>query len=347
MRCRSALAVCTALLALASGPLLADSDDLPLGDPATILHATVVAPQHWSYVGELQITRYSSSRAVATLERVEHLAPASTRRMFLAPEELYGDYVVTRGTTTYEYDALRRRVVISHNPLLAAGGVALGNLARVLQNYRPLVQSTEIIAGRPAIDVLLVNRYTGERGVRIWVDDETGLLLGKEVYHASGAVAEMVRYEELSYTRNLPLSLFSTDAPSGYATVAGHDSQLPNPDLAAAAKQAGFAPVTPQSLPQGFALVGADAATVHGVRSLHLLYSDGLRTLSLFENAAGAATDYGTMRPKPIRIGDRDGEYVEDGPTTLLTWSDRGVAFALVGDLLRDELVAIARSVTV
>jgi anti-sigma factor RsiW len=38
-------------------------------------------------------------------------------------------------------------------------------------------------------------------------------------------------------------------------------------------------------------------------------------------------------------------EYIEDGPTTLLTWKEHGLAFALVGDLLLPELVEIAQSV--
>jgi hypothetical protein len=78
---------------------------------------------------------------------------------------------------------------------------------------------------------------------------------------------------------------------------------------------------------------------------LHLLYSDGLRSISLFENAANAAADFGAMRPKTTHFEGHPAEYIEDGPTTLLTWKEHGLAFALVGDQLLPELVEIAQSV--
>ena len=81
------------------------------------------------------------------------------------------------------------------------------------------------------------------------------------------------------------------------------------------------------------------------MRTLHLIYSDGLRTLSLFENATGAAADFGALHPRTVRFEGHDAQYVEDGPTTLLTWKEHGLHFALVGDLLRTELIEIAKSV--
>ena len=67
--------------------------------------------------------------------------------------------------------------------------------------------------------------------------------------------------------------------------------------------------------------------------------------ISLFENATGAAADFGTLRARTMRFSGHDAEYVEDGPTTLLTWRERGLYFALVSDLMRPELAEIAKSV--
>jgi anti-sigma factor RsiW len=46
-----------------------------------------------------------------------------------------------------------------------------------------------------------------------------------------------------------------------------------------------------------------------------------------------------------MRFSGHEAEYVEDGPTTLLTWRERGLYFALVSDLMRPELAEIAKSV--
>jgi negative regulator of sigma E activity len=82
------------------------------------------------------------------------------------------------------------------------------------------------------------------------------------------------------------------------------------------------------------------------VRTLHILYSDGLRTVSLFENARGAAADLSKFTVHRTKVRSGEAQYVEDGPTTLLTWSSASRHFELVGELSREELVRIASSVS-
>ncbi len=119
---------------------------------------------------------------------------------------------------------------------------------------------------------------------------------------------------------------------------------MPSSDIERVIKEAGFTPYRPKDLPQGFALDSGDVTTVNGVRTLQLLYSDGLRTISLFENSSGAAADFGSLHPKTIEFEGHQAQYVEDGPTTLLTWEEHELHFALVGDLMRNELVTSPRA---
>jgi negative regulator of sigma E activity len=304
----------------------------------------MAAPHTVSYVGQLETVRFSSNRANATIVRIWHLAPSMTRRWYLAPEGLYNDYTITRGSANYQFDTKRSEVRVSRNPVLDDQVAAEDSLSRVLANYRAIVAPGDIIAGRKTTSLVLVNKHTGERVMRLWLDSQTHLVLKKEEYHGNGAVASETRFEELRYTSVIPTALFSTDA-SGFAQVAGRDYATPTADVDRIIHEAGFTPIKPTNLPRGFALAGGDVTTVNGVRTLHLTYSDGLRTLSLFENASGAAADFGALHPQPIQFEGHDAEYIEDGPTTLLTWKERGLSFALVGDLLRSELIEIAKSV--
>ena len=273
------------------------------------------------------------------------MRPDLTRRWYVAPEALYGDYIVTRDDATYQFDPKAGKVTISHNPTIDSQLAGASNFERILANYRAIPDGGDTIADRTTDSIVLVNRYTGERAVRVWLDRETHLVLKKEEYHANGAVAAQTRFEELRYTNNIPDGIFSTDAPAGYAQVAGISMTMPSSDIERVIKEAGFKPYEPRALPQGFTLTSGEVTTVNGVRTLHLIYSDGLRSVSLFQNARDAAADFGTLRPKPISFENHDAEYVEDGPTTLLTWKEHGLHFALVGDLLRTELVEIARSI--
>ena len=315
-------------------------------DAGTLLRESMQAPAKISYVGQLETVRFASNRANANIVKIEHLAPSSTRRWFVAPDSLYGDYIITRGPASYEFDPKHSVVTVSRNPVFADQVTADAIFDRAMTNYKCVETPSESVAGRPTVSVVLMNKYTGERVVRVWLDRQTHLVLKREEYHANGAVASQMRFEELRYTSSLPEGIFATEAPAGYKQTKGRDYSMPTADIDKAIREAGFKPYTPKDLPQGFALVSGNATTIDGgVRTLHLVYSDGLRTLSLFENATGASPDFGTLRPRTVQFSGHDAQYVEDGPTTLLTWNEHGLHFALVGDLLRPELVEIAKSV--
>ncbi len=303
------------------------------------------ATKHVSYVGQLETTRWGARAASATVQRVEHLAPSQTRRTYLAPEDLYGEYDVTSGTTTRKFDPRHNRVLVTDSP----GGNrramrADGNVALLEQNYHAVLGPGDVVAGRPASTVWLVNRYTGVRAMRLWIDNGTKVVLAKEAYHADGSLAWRMRFDEIRFTAEIPRNIFSPAVPTGFAVTDRHFNEI-STDLQRMTDEAGFRSVGPRYLPDGFNIIGADVSQVNGVRNLHFVYSDGMRTVSLFENNAGAAADFGTLKPMITHFEGHDAQYVKDGPTTLLSWQERGLAFALVGDLDIRELIQIATSV--
>jgi outer membrane lipoprotein-sorting protein len=311
-----------------------------------LLRAAMDAGRTTSYVAQVQTIRFGPSGTVATITKEEHLAPDETHKLYIAPENVYGDSVVIHGTQTYSYDTKHRRVVVSTAPSYDPQTASNSNLGLLLANYRPVIGNPEIVAGRPAIPCSLLNRYTGERVMQLWIDAETRLILQKETYHANGTIGSRVQFENIRYTKALPAALFATPIPAGYQVVRATPAGSAPTDIDHVLKEAGFAPAGPRYLPDGFTIMSADVTTVKGVRTLQLLYSDGVRSLSLFENAQSAAADFGHLRPMTTKIENRDALYVNDGPTTLLSWKDRGLAFALVGDLDLKELKAIAASVS-
>jgi negative regulator of sigma E activity len=303
------------------------------------------APRHVSYVGQLQVTRWGSSRSSAELTRIEHRAPADTRRTMLAPPSLYGDYEIQRGNDSWTYDVKHARIVRTKNPS-DSNEVALNdNILLLARNYRSIPGPMETIAGRSAATVSLVNRYTGERTMRVWIDAVTNLLLAKDVYRTDGSLESRVRYEEIRYTNAIPVAIFATRSPSGYESIEGHRFGEPSTEIENTIHSMPFTPITPKELPEGFAILSADVSTNAGIRGLHMLYSDGIRNISLFENNSDREADFGGLTPIKVRLENHDAYYVKDGPTTLLAWREHGLAFALVGDLDIKEMLAIAASV--
>ena len=81
------------------------------------------------------------------------------------------------------------------------------------------------------------------------------------------------------------------------------------------------------------------------MRTVHLLYSDGLRTVSLFESVNAATLQSTLSEPRGVSIGGRAARYAEEGPTALLAWSDGRLYYTLVGEVGLIDLKRLAGAV--
>jgi negative regulator of sigma E activity len=310
----------------------------------SLLHAAVDAPQHVSFVGQVELLEIGSHGSEASIFRVEHRAPDLTRRWYLAPRNLYGDSTISRSDTVYAIDVEHKQIVVTQNE---AFGIHFGwarNLGLLIQNYRPVSEPDQTVAGRPVDVIRLVNRYSGATTMRLWTDENTNLMLRREVYASDGSVVLQMHFDSVRFTNDIPVSTFAT--PKGYRIVNGPSRGAATNNPYTVIAKAGFTPRAPHYLPEGFVAVGADLADQKGVHILHLLYSDGLRTVSLFENAKGAAVDASGYRTQRLSVGHLSVQAVDQGATTLLAWSDGRLHYALVGDLGESELEKIAASIT-
>ncbi len=334
-----------AACSLPAAVMAAQPSPAPSADSNALVREALEAPRHVSYVGQLQTIRWGTRVASATIQRVEHLAPSSTRRTFLAPEALYGEYDITLGTTTTKIDPKQHRAMVSENPSSDNVIAMNSNIALLAANYRAVIGPVEIVAARPTTTISLVNRYTGERMMRLWIDNETKVVLAKEAYHQDGSLAWRSRFDDIRFTGEIPSGIFSATIPPGFQEVEGRRFADITDDLQRTLGDAGFKAENPHYLPDGFHMIGAENSNFNGLRNLHMLYSDGIRTISLFENNANSEPDFGGVKPVVIHFDGHDAQYVKDGPTTLLTWREHGLAFALISDLDLKNLTAIAVSV--
>ena|GEM_PF-348284 len=320
----------------------------PTSDPASarLLAGALQAPRRLSYIGRLSLIAWGANGTRAVELNLEHRAPDTTRKWYIAPSSVYGNYVIERGSTSYAFNMRSETVTVTHNPSADEDDVTEeANFGLLTTNYRAVSGADEEVAGRKAHTLSLINRYSGARLERIWLDAQTSLLLAKERYHADGSIASSSRYQQIAY-RDVPAALFQPTPPEGFRTVQGRDFGTPSKDLQRVLKQVGFAAAGPRYLPEGFALVSGDVTTIKGIRSLHLLYTDGLRSLSLFQNAdpQGSANFKG-LQAHSATVEGRPATYVEEEPNILLAWHERGLNFTLVGDLPLQELERIAASI--
>jgi outer membrane lipoprotein-sorting protein len=319
---------------LAAAPARPQADDL--------LRVAMTAPTRVSYTGEVQELRIGSDRSEASVYRVEHLAPDRSRRWYLAPQSLYGDSTISRGQMTYSIDAKHDQVLVSQESQDNDQVTRIDAFGVMMSNYIASYAADDRVEGRPVYVVLLKNKYTGQTAMRIAIDERTNLVLQRQQFAGSGALIAQMRFQRLRYTSAIDQADFTV--PSTLRHIRAHHS-TPSKDVAGVEKRAGFAATSPHYLPEGFEPISADVISLKGIPTLHLLFSDGLRTVSFFQNDRNAALDLSRYHPADITVGSQPAQYVEEGPTTLLAWSKGDRHYALAGEISRAELVRIASSV--
>ncbi len=174
------------------------------------------------------------------------------------------------------------------------------------------------------------------------IDRETNIVLDKQEFGPDGSLISEIRLERIAYK---PVPAIDFTLPKDYAVVRAQVLRESSHDTARLVRDAGFAARRPQPLPEGFSSVNGNIVNLHGVRTVRFLYSDGIRTLSLFESAAAVSPNLAPLHPQTMRIGNRDAQYAEEGDVALLSWNDGTLYYTLVGELGRADIQRLAAAI--
>ncbi|HYL26247.1 MAG TPA: sigma-E factor regulatory protein RseB domain-containing protein [Candidatus Nitrosotalea sp.] len=314
----------------------------PANDGASaMLMSAITATSVLSYTGTVEVFRGGKS-SETTVFHVEHRAPDLTRRSYTEPANLSGDAVLVERGLIYSVDSERHRVVERRSDPAEDTTALDADYALLRENYRVVLEGDESVAGRRTLGIGLINKYTDRSTMLVRVDAVTKLVLEKDEFAADGARVDRMRFVEVRYAA-APASDFSL--PSGFPVVRGDSLEGAPESPSRAVESAGFAVREPHSLPGGFAPVEGDVVELRGVRTVHLLYSDGIRNVSLFENAAPSTLQTSGLTPERVHVDGREAEYAQQQTTALLSWEDGPLHYTLVGEAGLVDLQRIASSI--
>jgi sigma-E factor negative regulatory protein RseB len=139
-------------------------------------------------------------------------------------------------------------------------------------------------------------------GYRLWLDENTAMPLKTQLCDSRGQVIEQILFARLAMPDNIPDSDLT---PAVHTEGMRWVRQGPSPDSASPALSAYRA----SELPPGFRLTVSGAQTLGGasVPATHLVYSDGLATVSVFVEAQPdpkpATDDKSSATPEPPMQG--------------------------------------------
>ncbi|MBC7639194.1 MAG: hypothetical protein H7231_05365 [Rhodoferax sp.] len=210
---------------------------------------------------------------------------------------------------------------------LEAAAGAPAPLSLLMSHYDVSLDRPGQVAGRPAHSLLL--RRSGSTAARLWLDDATGLLLRREVYDAAGRTTAAMAYLDV------------TVGPSP-APVTTTVALAARPGGVDAIRRSGW--VCPAAIGSGGSdLVLYDARTLNATAGrtpiMHLTYSDGLSSLSVFEQQ-------GTLDPVAVQGYAVTGSgsrrmHVRRGSPTQAVWQSGPTVVTVVSDAPTGQLAAV------
>ncbi len=343
------LACAAAIASLPAAASAATAAASPTATPSAgaLLKKAVSADDGVSYSGTMTSVVYGPDRVNSTVVRIDHGAPSSWRIWYVAPVDAYGRLIVSDEKVTYQYEASTNTVYADDWSASAPPLAEYIDDSRVEANYNIEAGPATTVAGRTAHGISLTSKYSDLLVERLWVDDATDLILRRETYHADGSIASKTSFDNVRIVKSLPKDLFDLSIPSGMRLVPGAAFGKAASDERSVASSLPFSIVRPESLPDGFTLDHESVSLHEGVQTLQIVYDDGLRDFSLFENATHRLPTFEGVTPKSIAVGSADGYSADFGGETLVTWNAGNLNLTLVGDLAPRELAAIGASIKV
>lgn len=278
----------------------------PDGDPEALalLQRASTASDTTAYQGTQFVTTWAEHGTTTLLVDVGHLPGRGTA-------------VEVRGTGEKpgtRYWAPSRDRATDLVQVEQAGDGALALLSR---NYRVVAGGRSSVAGRP---VLVVEAHRGWDTIaaRFWLDEETGLVLRREVYDEDGQTTSASAFLEISMTAprmtRVPPTL--PESPQDEVTWDQLD------DI----EDDGWD--CPRTVSGTMALYEARRVAGDDGDVLHLSYSDGLSIVSVFQQ-------WGSLDPKGLRGYSQqatpDGPvWVREGTPTRVVWSAEGTVYTVL-----------------
>lgn len=242
-------------LVAAAAPAHADGSD-PRAVAA--LARAAQAAHEQSYRGTQYVATYSPSGSSSVVIDVQHTAGDGSVLTVLSPQ--------AGGGSVWTADAR-----LPGTAELAVPGLDGGSLQLLQQTYDLQLDPAEPLC-------VVARRQDGRAAARFWLDAHTGLLVRREVYDTHGKVVRSSALVNLRLSK--PAAVLASAPPAMSLLAASNERRLDLQEISALGHR-GW--TVPRVLPGQLVLYDVRMHGEDNAAVVHLSYSDGLTTLSVFE----------------------------------------------------------------
>ena len=225
-------------------------------------------------------------------------------------------YAVGAGADAQVYEAADQTPATS-----AADPLSKDPLALLEQHYRLSIVGPDTVMGRPAV-VVAATASNGEIAAKFWIDDASSLLVRRDTFDSEQNAYTRVCYQSLAVNEPAP----AMDTKQTWTL-----QPLGTPETPSTLRAHGW--WAQPTLPGGLTLYDAREVGSGTTALLHLSYSDGVSTVSVFEQRGRLAS--GSVPAGWTRVTMPDGRHVVQatGEPLRVTWQAHDTVVAIVADV--------------
>lgn len=311
----------TLLLALISAPATwAGSQPDKISSPEIWLQRMNVALRDRNYTGTFVYMRGNHLETMQITHRADSQGGIERLVSLTGPprEVIRGHKSVQCVLPDSRMVLVERRYAIAHFPAALPPDMPTVRLA-AYYDFKDLGEDRVAGYKSKIIGVMPRDRY--RYGYRLWLDAHTGMLLRSDLLDSHGHTVERVMFTSLNYPQNISdAELKAAEIRPGFIWNIQGDSEK----LSAAEERAHWQAMR---LPPGFVLSLKDVQRVAGVSQpvRHLVYSDGLASVSVFaeanaprRNALIGPSQMGAINAFGRQVGDHHVTVVGEVPAATV-----------------------------
>ena len=311
------------------------------------------APAYVAYSGTIRTVTVTAGKSHTVVVQLDHRTDGRDRVTIVRPKEDAGK-VFTR-----DDDGRHRR---PDGGPLSLGVVGEKNrvksdLALLLSNYRLTAGDGKPVAGRTTYVIDIIPKYSGRKSKEIWVDRKSGIVLKSIVTRPVGKVVTTTEFTDIKLSPNswsvpgstnqkLILPKPEAQSVSTGAQWIGVRDNGELSKLAAIEKKGHFVLLSPHFLPEGFVMEEVrefPSPTDSHAQVVHILYSDGLSSISLFLQQE---EPFWPDRVRSFFFGRRRGHHPEEHGVVVVEGTQNGTRYVLVSDVAAETLQQMADSLS-
>lgn len=346
-----------------------------------LLQDLLLATKQLSYKGRVTVMIQTPMKNMVFELMVTRKAPDKRRLEIISPIEMAGSGTIINGKEIAPIIPNKDRRGRGEMPPFfqpdQMDELQSYNVQQLIRNYKIRVLEGGLVAGRNTYLIEIEPKNENRPARKIWIDKEKKIALKVEQYNAQKILQRLVAFSNIDFSADIGDEIFQIQRsfwekrPRPPEREDLWDQLQGKLDVNKIKEKAKFGVKVIDSLPGGLALQSITMVKFEKNQNVHLIYTDGLTFVSLFQSPFDETKrerrppesppprepreehregppprpPIQPDKPEKMKISGVDCDVLQRGPAFIFRWYEQGIYFTLIGDYPKKEMVKMVSSI--